>query len=224
LCPEGTPFPECLFGGNDGFRKSLIEFDWEANGKSILQEKNTRGMDRLCQFIHFFILVYHSIVIRFIVGLLCDYMCRRIFAFLLNSPALNRQVAFWDKMKRFFIDILPRPLSDLLFQNPSPLQTTDVSTQTEPQGIDAYAQTDSFAQGIDASAQAEPIVQTAGTSTQTEVPELTSRRLSPTSHRSFLWPQQAINILKPRVSISDEIRDRSRVFQLPEESYFLRDE
>jgi hypothetical protein len=26
LCPKGTPFLECLFGGNGEFRKSLIEF------------------------------------------------------------------------------------------------------------------------------------------------------------------------------------------------------
>jgi hypothetical protein len=146
-------------------------------------------------------------------------MCRRIFAYLLNSPTLNRQVAFWDKMKRFFRDILPRPLSDLLFQNSLPLRTVDVSTQTEPQGIDACTQTEP--QGVDVYTQAEPIVQITDTSTQTELPSLLFSNLPPVSHPPILWPQRAMSILRPRTSISTEIRDRSRVFQLPEESCFL---
>jgi hypothetical protein len=39
LCPKGTPFPECLFGGNGEFRKSLIEFIafyWGAFRKTLI--------------------------------------------------------------------------------------------------------------------------------------------------------------------------------------------
>jgi hypothetical protein len=40
LCPKGTPFPECLFGGDGKFRKSLIEFImfyWGAFRKTLIE-------------------------------------------------------------------------------------------------------------------------------------------------------------------------------------------